>query len=166
MQFISRFKEEYEFLNNYYPCPVEYEGITYPTNEHAFQAVKTLNKSLRAEIANAATPGIAKEMGNQVSLRPDWEEIKTDVMLELCRKKFSVPDLKQKLLATEGCYLVEGNHWGDRCWGVVNGVGENRLGQILMHIRSDLSNDTITPFILHAQKTQGSKIHSKSERTR
>ena len=46
--------------------------------------------------------------------------------------------LKEKLLATGDAYLIEGNTWGDRVWGQVNGVGQNRLGKILMEVRDML----------------------------
>jgi predicted NAD-dependent protein-ADP-ribosyltransferase YbiA (DUF1768 family) len=42
------------------------------------------------------------------------------------------------LLASGGATLEEGNPWGDRLWGVVDGVGENRLGKILMKVRDEL----------------------------
>ena len=44
-------------------------------------------------------------------------------------------NLREKLLQTGSATLVEGNDWGDRHWGQVNGVGKNMLGKILMHIR-------------------------------
>jgi len=137
MKHITNFKDEYEFLHNYYPHLITYEGINYPTNEHAFQAAKTLDIKLRKQIAACETPGKAKELGNAIPLRPDWEAVKTGIMEEICRLKFADPTLKEQLLATEGCYLIEGNHWGDTCWGMVNGKGENRLGQILMKIRDE-----------------------------
>ena len=36
--------------------------------------------------------------------------------------------------------LVEGNRWGDTCWGVDTrtGRGENHLGKILMNVREEL----------------------------
>lgn len=34
--------------------------------------------------------------------------------------------------------LIEGNTWGDRIWGVCDGVGENRLGKILMRVRAEM----------------------------
>lgn len=141
MQIISEFKGEYSFLNNYYLHEINYDGIIYPTNEHAFQAAKTLDLKTRIEISNCATPGQAKEMGNKITLRKDWEEIKSDVMEELCRLKFADPYLKNKLISTQYCYLIEGNHWGDKCWGMVNGEGENRLGKILMKLRDEYTQE-------------------------
>lgn len=139
MKIISHFRDEYAFLNNFYEHPVVFEGIVYPTNEHAFQAAKTLDVKLRREIAACETPAEAKNLGRKIPLRRDWEEVKTGVMEELCRAKFSDPVLQEKLLATAVCYLIEGNHWGDTCWGQVNGKGENRLGKILMKLREEFS---------------------------
>lgn len=48
------------------------------------------------------------------------------------------PDLKTRLIETNGEELIEGNTWGDKYWGQVNGEGKNRLGKILMQIRARL----------------------------
>ena len=70
------------------------------------------------------------------------EEVKYDLMVDVCYAKFTQnEDLKEKLLATGDEYLEEGNNWGDRIWGTVNGEGENRLGKILMKVRDELMMD-------------------------
>ena len=75
-------------------------------------------------------------------LRGDWEQVKFDVMERCVRYKFAHhPELRDKLLATGDAYLEEGNDWGDTIWGVSNGVGENRLGKILMKVRGELRRD-------------------------
>ena len=83
MEKIDSFNGEYYFLSNYYHSPIVFEGIHYPTVEHAFQAAKTLNNNKRLEIARMRTPGEAKKAGRTVSLRPDWEKIKFDLMFEV-----------------------------------------------------------------------------------
>ena len=40
MQVIDSFGGEYSFLSNFHKCKVEFEGMTYPSVEHAFQAAK------------------------------------------------------------------------------------------------------------------------------
>ena len=73
-------------------------------------------------------------------MRSDWEEVKDKVMYEIVLAKFTQnPDLKEKLLATGDESLEEGNTWGDTIWGTVDGVGENRLGKILMRVRDELN---------------------------
>lgn len=139
MEKIDRFLDEYFFLSNFYERPVTFEGITYQNNEAAFQAQKTLDRAARAVFAGL-NPTEAKKQGRRVSLRADWEQVKIGLMYEICRAKFTQhPDLAEKLLATGDAELIEGNTWGDRIWGAVNGVGANNLGKILMRIRAELS---------------------------
>jgi predicted NAD-dependent protein-ADP-ribosyltransferase YbiA (DUF1768 family) len=37
--------------------------------------------------------------------------------------------------------LVEGNWWNDTYWGICDGTGRNRLGQLLMDLRNTLMNE-------------------------
>jgi len=60
-------------------------------------------------------------------------------MADIVYQKFlQNPELRDKLLATNDAYLVEGNNWKDTYWGICNGVGENWLGRILMIVRHAL----------------------------
>ena len=139
MNKIDCFDGEYAFLSNFYDSPIEKDGIVYPTNEHFFQAMKTLDDEERKRIAAAETPGKAKRMGRSVKLRPDWEQSKIQIMKEGLTLKFLChKDLAEKLVATGDVWLIEGNWWGDTYWGVCNGVGHNMLGNLLMEIRGDL----------------------------
>lgn len=131
---IDSFKGPYAFLSNFHPSLV---GGAYPTVEHAFQAAKTRDPEQRAKVATCATPAQAKRLGRKVTLRPDWEDVKLDVMEELLRQKFENPDLLTLLRATAPHELVEGNTWGDTYWGVCRGKGRNHLGKLLMKIRGD-----------------------------
>jgi predicted NAD-dependent protein-ADP-ribosyltransferase YbiA (DUF1768 family) len=88
----------------------------------------------RQLIARLNTPGQAKRAGNNLVLRPDWEEVKIPIMRELLKQKFSNRALMYKLRQTKG-ELIEGNNWGDTFWGVCKGQGENHLGRLLMEIR-------------------------------
>ncbi len=136
---IEKFTEEYKFLSNFYPCGIVYEGIKYPSVEHAFQALKTFNIEKRKEIALTKKPGLAKKMGHRIKLRADWEEVKLNLMEELIRIKFKDHEkLKEALLKTGDLELIEGNYWGDTFWGIYEGRGKNYLGKILMKIRSEL----------------------------
>ena len=125
----------YEFLSNFHPCIVVFEGHEYGTVEHAYQAAKTLDEAERAHVRSAPTPAEAKERGGKVAVRADWDDIKVDVMRALLQQKFSDPDLWDLLAGTRPAALIEGNTWGDRFWGVCDGQGENWLGRLLMEIR-------------------------------
>lgn len=139
---IDQFKDGYRFLSNFEPSEVEYNGISFPTVEHAYQAAKATNIEDMLKIAGCATPGQAKRLGKKIQLRSDWENVKISIMTDLVRQKFSKPDLAKKLLETGDAELIEGNTWGDRIWGCTwNGnswVGQNNLGKTLMQIRSEL----------------------------
>ncbi|HEX4053281.1 MAG TPA: NADAR family protein [Tepidisphaeraceae bacterium] len=138
---IDQFQGEYRFLSNFYPATVVYEGLTYPDSEHAYQSAKTLDMSERRRIAALPTPAQAKRAGEALKYRPDWLQVKYQVMLDCVRDKFTRnPDLRAKLLATGDAHLEEGNTWGDRIWGVYQGRGTNWLGKILMQVRTELRN--------------------------
>jgi ribA/ribD-fused uncharacterized protein len=125
----------YEFLSNFHPCTVVLDGVEYRTVEHAYQAAKTLDRAEREHVRCAPTPAEAKERGRHLTMRPDWPDIKIDVMRALLEQKFSTGPLRDKLLATKPSPLIEGNTWDDRFWGVCDGEGENWLGRLLMEIR-------------------------------
>ena len=135
---IAFFAGKYRFLSNFYDAETEFEGVVYPTTEHAFQAAKSLLPGDREVVRAAATPAEAKRLGRKVKLRPDWEEVKYEVMLTCLRSKFKRGDLRARLVATWKEPLEEGNTWGDRVWGVVHGVGQNLLGKALMQVRSEI----------------------------
>ncbi len=134
---IDSFQGKYRFLSNFYACPIPYEGLVYPTSEHAYQAAKTTDLFERKCIQAAATPGQAKKLGRSITLRPDWDIIKLDVMREILNIKFGTLPFKASLLSTDNEELVEGNTWNDTYWGKCNGVGDNHLGRLLMEIRDE-----------------------------
>ena len=138
---ITSFHGPHAFLSNFAASPVVLDGETYPTVEHAFQAAKTFDPEQRQMIRDANTPATAKRLGRRVTLRPDWEQVKFDIMRGLLQQKFADPDLRQALLDTGEAELIEGNTWNDRTWGKVlrqgKWVGKNWLGELLMAIRAE-----------------------------
>ena len=132
------------WFSNFEPFdePFEYEGNTYTTPEHLYQAMKTLDPEQRSLIANAATPGSAKRLGRAVSIRSDWEQIKLDIMWGILKIKFAPGTTwAEKLLKAEEP-IIEWNNWGDTFWGVdkITGNGQNHLGKLLMLIKKELEN--------------------------
>lgn len=144
---ITSFSGKYRWLSNFWPCPVEFQGVMYPTVEHAYQAAKTLDPKQRLDIQRIPRPGDAKRHGRSVTLREDWEQVKVGIMKYLLREKFNNPagrnsDMKALLISTGDAMLIEGNHWGDIFWGVCRGKGENVLGRLLMEIREEVTSET------------------------
>ena len=144
---IKVFEGEFAFLSNFWPSPFTYEGITYATNEHFFQAMKTLDPKERAWIASSETPGVAKRRGRTCALRHDWEQIKDEVMLTGLRIKFSHPSLRTQLIMTGDQELMEGTTWHDNEWGncsferCKNIPGRNKLGKLLMQVRNEIREE-------------------------
>lgn len=139
---IDSFQGGYRYLSNFHLVDVELDGVVYTSTEAAYQAAKTLDKERRKDFEKAS-PRDAKRMGRALALRPDWEQVKIEVMEKLLRQKFAKgTQLAQALIATENEELIEGNTWKDTFWGVCNGVGTNYLGKLLMKIRSELRGET------------------------
>jgi len=142
---IDDFRNDNQFLSNFAPAPVTLEGVEYPTVEHAYQAAKTLDPGERQMIRLASTPDLAKKMSRKLTRRPDWPEVKVEIMRELVWQKFQGhPDLRVLLLATGDAELVEGNTWHDNFWGncrcpkCADSQGQNWLGRLLMEVRERL----------------------------
>lgn len=128
-------------LSNFAPVTVRMGGVEYASVEHAFQAAKTLDPAQRERVRLASTPMEARKLGRQVTLRPEWDELRLTVMLGLLRAKYRVPEYRAALLATGDALILEGNTWGDVYWGVCKGVGENHLGQLLTRVRQELRSN-------------------------
>ena len=137
---IYGFFKEHRFLSNFHIEDVLYDGIIYPTVEHAYQAAKSLDREERVRVSKLDTPGKAKKEGQKLDLREDWEEVKYQVMLNCTRNKYTDPVLKQMLLDTSDKYLEETNWWNDQYWGVCKGNGQNNLGKILMIVRGEIDD--------------------------
>ena len=75
-------------------------------------------------------------------LRPDWEQVKDDIMREAVLAKFQQhDDLREMLLSTGDADIVE-KTTRDYYWGCGNkGTGKNMLGIILMEVRETLQQE-------------------------
>lgn len=131
----------YGCFSNFSPHGFELDGVWWPTSEHYFQTQKFARTPFADQIRQAPTPHEAAKMGRRRSLplRPDWEAIKDQVMLQGVLRKFEThPDIRAVLLATEEELLVE-NAPRDYYWGCgADGSGQNKLGQVLMTVRAVL----------------------------
>jgi len=134
----------YGCFSNFYPQenPIVYHDISYPTNEHFFQAMKTLDASQRKEIAALDEPKKAKfycsKKANKIVLRSDWEQVKYSIMYWGVKEKFTTNKFcREMLLSTDHKQIIEWTWWGDEIWGMNSntGIGNNALGKILKMIR-------------------------------
>lgn len=142
--------ESYQWASSFHSATVSYEGVEYPTVEHAYQAAKASRIGTREYIRNLPTAARAREAGGKdgviVDYTPDFDSRKLEIMTELQRQKFTNhPELRSLLLATGDRPLIHAVPW-DLYWGAtVDGQGENRLGKILEELRGQLRRATPAP---------------------
>lgn len=140
---ISSFKGKYFFLSNFYLIDVLYDGILYPSSEHAYMSGKTDDIEIKRYISTLPTPALAKKyssgkVNNNFELVSDWDLKKDMHMYNVLKIKFQDDKLKQMLDDTGDAELIEGNTHGDKYWGQCPlGVGKNMLGVTLMRIRNE-----------------------------
>lgn len=137
MSKISSFTGEYRFLSNFYACIIPFNGLKYPSVEHAYQSAKTSDIRVHEAIIKM-TASEAKKFGSHLPLPYDWKENSVPLMRMLVQVKFlTSEELRYRLMTTGDAILEEGNTWNDTFWGVDSrtGEGQNHLGKILMEIR-------------------------------
>ena len=129
------------YLSNFSLHSVFLRGMSWRTVEHYYQAQKFSDNNLQQRIRLSATPTLAKSIAkvHQSERISDWESQKESVMLAALRAKFlQHPELGDLLKDTGSRRLVELTD-NDDYWGETNdGSGLNRLGVLLMKVRSEL----------------------------
>ena len=143
-EIIDSFRDNYRFLSNFYPCEVMYEGLLYPSVEHAYQASKTNDPEIRKHVYWLQTPREAKQFGKTIHRDPEHEIYRVRIMEQLLQEKFKDPTLKKRLKHIKGYDLIEGNTWHDNFWGAcicekcTYKEKHNHLGRLLMSVRNGL----------------------------
>lgn len=132
-----QFRGKFYFLSNFYPSPIEIDGLQYESAEAAFQGQKSIQHAHL--FTGDITPLEAKRLNRRVPIDArEWNAHRLEAMKRIVRAKFEQnPKLRDRLIAvTEP--IVEDNIWGDTYWGRCRGVGSNHLGQILQEVRNSL----------------------------
>lgn len=142
---IDNFHGEHIWLSNFYPVQIILEEPwPYASVEHAYMSQKSQEPDWKRFCRDTKKASVVKAASYEIKLRGDWDRIKEDVMRTCLLQKFSEPgsDLYAKLLGTDNKTLIEGNTWHDTFWGVdtATGKGQNKLGKMLMEIRSQLKH--------------------------
>ena len=152
-QAITNFRGFYSFLSNFFNVKVSYRGHTFHNSEAAFQAAKCPDL---VEDFTRISGRSARELGRHLPIRPDWEQVKEQVMYEVCLAKFTQnKHLAEALLATGDRMLAEENYWNDTEWGICAGVGQNKLGKILMRIRDEIHGSNLHKVKAHIHSLGG-----------
>ncbi len=109
-----------------FDSPLVHQGIEYRTVENFYQAMKTPREDIetRRKIA-AASPGEARALVEREKMRPDWPEIRLQVLETALRHKFAPGTTWHDRLMTTGEREIRGESAGDH------------LGRLLMKIRKE-----------------------------
>lgn len=145
IRFYRANEKPYGAFSNLFRRAVQFEGETFLTAEHAYQAGKARKPEVKKWLMAAPSPSLLAMAAHglyQWDIAPAWSRIKFDRMRGVLKAKFTQhEDLKQLLLSTGSARLIESatvDNAVNRLWGEVNGVGKNMLGVLLMELRTEL----------------------------
>ena len=125
-------------FSNFTPFSVDIPGFgIFPTAEAAMQAYKDSNNEqyvLNQSVSRS--PLISQKMGEKITVRSDWEEVREDLQLKVLQHKFDQhPQLRETLLQT-GLSTIIHHTKKDQVFGVVGSSGLNILGKSLVRLRT------------------------------
>lgn len=145
IRFYRSSEKPFGAFSNLYRREIEFEGTTFATSEHAYQAGKPRKPAVRKWLMDAPSPALLAMAAHGLyywDVAPGWSTSKFDRMRAVLRAKFTQhPDLFELLIGTGEARLVEAatvDNEVNRLWGEVNGVGRNMLGELLMELRAEL----------------------------
>lgn len=148
------YEQDFYVLSNFSSFQIERGNGFFPTSEHAYHWEKFPHRAdLQWKIRRAASAHDAFKIAerNKEYRRPDWDDVKVDIMRDILGAKIEQHEyVRRKLLATGDRELVE-NSWRDDFWGWgPNRDGQNMLGKLWMELRAELrAHDAAT----HAEGT-------------
>lgn len=112
--------EEHPETDNYAPCRIVIDGVTYSSTEQYFQCAKTTNTEDQEKILNAGDAESCQILGQTVELRPGWKSDKVNEMYKGNLAKFQQnEDLRKSLLKSGSgrIIFIEStpfwNHWNE-----------------------------------------------------
>lgn len=149
IRFYRASEKPYGAFSNLYRRAIVFEGETFQTSEHAYQAGKARKPEVRRWLMDAPSPALLAMAAHGLyywDIAPGWSKFKFDRMRAVLAAKFiQHEDLRALLLSTGTARLVESateDNAVNRLWGEVNGVGQNMLGTMLMELRTELQSPT------------------------
>lgn len=149
IRFYRANEKPYGAFSNLSRWTVTFEGVEYPTAEHAYQAGKARKESVRDWILSAPSPSLVAIAAHGLyywDIVPGWSKNKFHRMKNILMAKYTQhPELRELLESTGDKRLVESatvDNEVNRTWGEVNGKGKNMLGVLLMEVREELRQTT------------------------
>ena len=145
---VGCYEREFYTFSNFSSFQVEWRGQLWPTSEHAYQAAHFFETApdLAEKITQckSAHEAFVLAKSNPLKVLKNWDEVKIDIMEDICRHKLQQHGYVQKqLLKTEDLLIVEDSpvdsFWG---WGA-DRKGRNELGKVWMRLRDELRGVSI-----------------------
>lgn len=173
------FASEWTPLSNMYPCKFVYQDMLFESSEQCFQYQKAIHDEedlLASEIFALSNAYDCKKSGDSFTPSPGWNDACEDEMKRILRAKFEQnKDIRHFLLNTKDATLykaTKGDYWGiDLALNSKEaheeaGTGKNRLGLILMALRSEMIAQYPDELDLpseHSQSSESSDAESVEE---
>jgi ribA/ribD-fused uncharacterized protein len=148
------YEQDFYVLSNFSAFTLRWNGWRFDTSEAAYHWEKfahmnevgfqgpsqhecDLCHTIRR--ADSAHDAFKIAEANKFARRPDWDQVKVDVMRRVLRAKAKQHEyVRRKLLDTGERDLIE-NSWRDDYWGWgPNRDGQNMLGKLWMEVRDEL----------------------------
>ena len=134
--------EPYGAFSNFSHHVIKLDGKEWPSSEHYFQAQKFTDVTYQEKIRAADSPMSAMRLGQSrdVPLVKNWfEGVRDEVMYKVVWAKVQQHQEVRDLLLSTGEAPIAEHRKADSYWGDGgDGSGQNKLGKILMKIRSEL----------------------------
>lgn len=139
------YEQDFYVLSNFSAFNLRWEGLVFPTSEHAYQWSKFFDvnngQNVKKFILNASSAHQAFKLAEQFKgeRRNDWDIVRVPIMRNILRAKARQHEyVRRKLLDTGDRELIE-DSWRDDFWGWgPDRAGKNMLGTLWMQIRAEL----------------------------
>lgn len=137
------YEQEFYVLSNFSAFTLQWQGHRFDTSEAAYHYEKFRDTAPETAEAIRTAPSAHEAFkladAHRDQQRPDWDDVKLDIMRAILRAKVDQHEyVRRKLLETGDRILVE-DSWRDDFWGIgEDGKGQNWLGRLWMEVRDEL----------------------------
>jgi len=136
------YEQEFYGLSNFSAFRMYWKGLDFDTSEAVYHWEKFSHEPQVQDairLARSAHEAFKIAERHKVSQRPDWEDVRVEIMQEILLAKANQHEyVRRKLLETGDRHLIE-NSWRDSFWGWgEDRHGLNMLGQLWRRVRSEL----------------------------
>ena len=136
-----KFRGPHNSLSNFYGAQLRMWGLTFPTNEHAYQYRRAMENGEYAtaeRIRQASHPRVAQQIAKNFRTDERWKGMKQSVMYELLEEKSrQCSAFRHDLVASGNATLLEDTSHEFWARGQQD-RGLNVLGRLLMTLRQNL----------------------------